>query len=526
MNASKEYAKRLILCGVYAPFFTICIYKNPWGIMWPFFAAATLIAYFIVFNMVNKDGLYRIKKYSYVLMGFILLLSIHICTTRSEPLLLFDKLFIFISFFVLFLTNLYDDKTWDVSKYFIAITSTIFTSLGYFLNPITEGINVKKYGTLTAPEPTHPTWPGQPMPQGQGVVPGQAPVPQNMPAQPPVPQAAQPAMQTGEESEKKKGTIGYVILGLVISIPLLCIVLPLLASSDAVFNSALTKVFDFELDEDFFKAGILTVLIFIYGYALMCRLLDKSDYVAEPVTDKRNANPAITITISSVLLFFYIIYCGIQIIYLFLGFGTLPKGYTYADYAHEGFFQLVFVCLINLVLVLVCRKYTKDNKVLKILLTVICICTYVMLFSSAYRMILYISVYGLTFLRVYVLWALVVIALVMAGAIALIFSAKVPFVKYSLTLLVATWLIFSFSYPDKIIAEYNMSNGYDMYYTANDLSADAIPVLMKYSDKIDAWYDYNSEHSAVKGYEYRWKDARLDIRTFNFSEYAAVRAVN
>ena len=73
-------------------------------------------------------------------------------------------------------------------------------------------------------------------------------------------------------------------------------------------------------------------------------------FVAAPVTDKRRYSPVIAITVNVVLLCVYLVYCGIQVIYLFMRRGTLPEGYTYSSYAHEGFFQLVFVCLINIVL--------------------------------------------------------------------------------------------------------------------------------------------------------------------------------
>ena len=39
----------------------------------------------------------------------------------------------------------------------------------------------------------------------------------------------------------------------------------------------------------------------------------------------------------------YVIFCGIQIIYLFGGGGELPAGVTYAEYARQGFFQLLVV---------------------------------------------------------------------------------------------------------------------------------------------------------------------------------------
>ena len=75
------------------------------------------------------------------------------------------------------------------------------------------------------------------------------------------------------------------------------------------------------------------------------------------------------------------------------------------------------VCILNLMIVLVGINLFKESKILKTILCVISLCTFVMIASSAYRMILYIRFYYLTFLRIFVLWALVVIALLMIGII-------------------------------------------------------------------------------------------------------------
>ena len=91
----------------------------------------------------------------------------------------------------------------------------------------------------------------------------------------------------------------------------------------------------------------------------------------------------------------------------------LPEGYTYSSYARQGFFQLLAVCIINLIIVLVCLGFFRESRVLKGILTVISLCTYIMVASSAYRMILYIQICQLTFLRIIVLWALAVTALVL-----------------------------------------------------------------------------------------------------------------
>ena len=269
---------------------------------------------------------------------------------------------------------------------------------------------------------------------------------------------------------------------------------------------------------------VLTILIFFTGYALIKRLCARQGWLETPVADKRNANPVISITISAVLLVFYGLYSGIQIIYLFLGFGTLPKGYTYADYAHEGFFQLVFVCLINLILVLICRKFSKDNKVLKLMLTFICSCTYIMLFSSAYRMILYIGAYGLTFLRVYVLWALAVILLAITGAVILIYQEKMPFVKYSMVVIAATWILFSMSRPDTYIAEYNLSHHTGEQYVVLNLSEDAIPVIMAHRDRLDS---VEKLEETMNRFDRSYKNYGLskDFRTFYFAKYNAAKAL-
>lgn len=473
IDNKNEYIKRIILCAIYAIFYTFCLYKNSNGITFPLFAIATIVVYCLFLKAIGE----KIKTFSYVLMGMITLLSINVCTTTSTPLLVFDKIFMCGLFFVLFLYNLYDEKTWDATRYFLAVNSVIFSSIAYILDPILDLVRISK--------------------------------------------------ERGEKEEKirkKNTTILYVLLGLAISVPLLCVILPLLLSSDIVFFEAFRKIFSFRIDKDFILMALLTILIFFAGYALIKRLCVRQGWLEIPVKDKRNSNPVVSITISAVLLVFYALYSGIQIIYLFLGFGTLPKGYTYADYAHEGFFQLVFVCLINLVLVLICRKFSKDNKVLKLMLTFICSCTYIMLFSSAYRMILYIGAYGLTFLRVYVLWALLVIFLAITGAVILIFQEKMPFVKYSMVVIAATWVVFSMSHPDTYIAEYNLSMQTGESYVLEELSDDAVPVIMAHYGRLRMMESLDKSMSSFN-HRYNGYELSKDFRKFNFSKSKAVIAL-
>ena len=105
---------------------------------------------------------------------------------------------------------------------------------------------------------------------------------------------------------------------------------------------------------------------------------------------------------------------------------SLPEGVTYSSYARQGFFQLLFVAVMNLVMVLMNLKFFKRSRFLNGVLTVICGCTYVMIASAAYRMALYVGEYHLTYLRVLVLWFLLLLACMMAGVVILIYRNRFP----------------------------------------------------------------------------------------------------
>ena len=61
-----------------------------------------------------------------------------------------------------------------------------------------------------------------------------------------------------------------------------------------------------------------------------------------------------------------VVYSGIQILFLFLRLDTgLPEGVTYSQYAHQGFWQLLAVSLINFAAVLICRMVFDETGFLR-----------------------------------------------------------------------------------------------------------------------------------------------------------------
>ena len=170
---------------------------------------------------------------------------------------------------------------------------------------------------------------------------------------------------------KAEGKGKYVFIGIIISIPLLFIILMLLCSADAVFGNMISRLIFFNIDfeDHFWGISFSFLFAFFASYSILSRL--SLHDIKEEVPDKRILEPVIGITFTGIISVIYLIFCFIQIIYLFGGWGTLPEYYTYASYAREGFFQLVFVCLINLIIVLICMKYFQENNILKVILTFI-----------------------------------------------------------------------------------------------------------------------------------------------------------
>ena len=262
--------------------------------------------------------------------------------------------------------------------------------------------------------------------------------------------------------------------------------------------------------------------------------------VKEEPRERTLFDPIIAVVITSLLCVLYVFFSVIQILYLFIGNMELPTGYTYAGYAREGFFQLLAVCVINLVLVLTCLYLFRESKILKGILTVICACTFIMILSSALRMIMYINSFALTFLRLFVLWSLAVIFFLMAGITATIFWKRFPLFLYGVITVTVCYIALSFSHPDYLIARYDLSHDGSRDYLCQ-LSADATPAILNpsinpdFTDIQEALVepenaDFDNTYYDlywIRRHYYKTEDLtkNMNLRSFNFSLYRAKKYI-
>ena len=247
---------------------------------------------------------------------------------------------------------------------------------------------------------------------------------------------------------------------------------------------SLTKGFyHFVFSADLFGIIFMVVLGFIACYTIIGAAAKNP---SSEIMVKSKADPQIAVTITMLLFILYVLFCGIQAIYLFTGgFTALPDGFTYAQYARRGFFELLAITCFNILLILLFTNIFRKGRALRSLLTAITGCTYIIIASAAYRMLLYIGAYHMSFLRLFVLLFLLIDALVLAGIIISIYNKSFPLFGYCVAVVSICYLIFSFGRPDYFIARYNISHTKqfdleELSYLVNDLSYDAAPAVLPF----------------------------------------------
>lgn len=406
--------------GVYAVFLTFCLYHNAQGITYPFFVAGTL--FYFCYTM-KKSGI-TCKKDNWFYAVSLMLLGCSVFLTMDERILLISKTGIFLLFTGFLLHNFYQDEKWNFTKYLQSILEAVLNTIGSLFTPLTDFLYFLQNGKQTEVD------------------------------------------ENGAALPRKENKVKYLLFGLIIAVPLVVVIIFALSSADLVFRDMCSRFFRFIGLETIIGIIVMTIAAYFISYATVRSLLKRE--IREECKECRNKEPLLAITFTSIITIIYLLFCGIQIVYLFAGKGALPQDYSYAQYAKQGFYELLFVCLMNLVILLVCLSFFRESSLLKAILSVITLCTYVMVTSSAYRMYLYVDAYYFTFLRLMVFFFLLLISILMLGIFITIYKKEFPLFRYSMIIVTIFTIILAYSHPDYLIARYNVSNLENLASTSSE----------------------------------------------------------
>lgn len=269
----------------------------------------------------------------------------------------------------------------------------------------------------------------------------------------------------------------------------------LFASADAVFADyvGILETLDFG---SVIARVVWAVVIAWASLGLMRRAI-KGPGVIPPVQGAPRVGVTDAATALVLLNALFVVFVVVQFAYLFGGSDTLAAtGLTHAEYARRGFFELVAVAVLVVVLVLsvdwLVQRGTPARRTIDRLHAVLLLLTGVILASALQRMRLYTATFGLTELRLYttvfMLWVASVLVW-MAWTVLRNERDRFPYgsIAAGLVLLAATNL----ANPDGFIARTNLNHHVvsgrelDTAYLVHSLSADAVPTLVGSLDELD-----------------------------------------
>ena len=252
-----------------------------------------------------------------------------------------------------------------------------------------------------------------------------------------------------------------ILIGLLIAFPLLCIVIPLLISSDAAFEGLINKLPDIKIGEILVSLlfGLpMAFLLFTRQFAVNTATIEKSKK-----TERRGIDPTVIYTVLTVVSLAYLLYLFSQLAYFVNGFsGLLPEGYNMAEYARRGFFEMCAVCGINLAVVFLsmflCRKKEGKRPMgVRLLGLYLCIFSLFLDCTAMSKMVMYIERFGMTKLRIVTSLFMIFLGVTFVAVILRLFIKKTPYVKIALITAAIIVGVTAFTGIDRVIADYNVN---------------------------------------------------------------------
>jgi hypothetical protein len=281
-----------------------------------------------------------------------------------------------------------------------------------------------------------------------------------------------------------------VLAGIIIALPLLFIIGALFAQADAVFGKMFAELYRLEDIGQNAARLIRDIIVAVYflcaGWLIYTRTRDGRG--AKPGLPALPFDKTIVATVLACLNILFIIFVTVQIVAFFGGDAFVrAQGISYAEYARNGFFQLLAVAGIVFVSLAVIYRHTHLRAWATRLLSLgLIIETGVVIASAIRRLLLYIDAYGLSVSRY---WAMVVIILI-AAVLATMAVAALAKIDYA-PLAKGTFIVLLIAFP--LLLLYNVE-GYvvrvnasrfisgktdklDIVYLEQNLSVDALPAL-------------------------------------------------
>ncbi len=322
-----------------------------------------------------------------------------------------------------------------------------------------------------------------------------------------------------------------IFKGIIMAVPILIIFAALFSQADLAFSQFLKGFIHITISERSIQYLVLLCVVFVAALSFLSYIFfpkqvapvlsqEQLDATAKP---GKGIEVLVFLGLISALFLVFIVF---QITYLFGGEANIINaGFTYAEYARRGFWELLVVAMLSLVILLSSEKYAgveskKDKQFL--IPSLILVTEVVIVIVSAFkRLSLYIDAYGMTLMRFYVAGFIILLfVLFILLAVKFIKSKPEQFFAFGVLLSVLTFVVVvNIVNPDAFIArsnlkQHNKTGKIDIWYMGT-LSADAsrekIELYQKLSEEQKTLLiaPFHAEKESLEKFNQHWQSANL-----------------
>jgi hypothetical protein len=287
-----------------------------------------------------------------------------------------------------------------------------------------------------------------------------------------------PVMLAGALLRRRWAGTLPALRGALLAAPLLLVFGALFAAADAAFAELLDDAGATLAELDASRAGVSVLVAGIAG-ALLWTAVAPRPRTAEQAPRRPIGRTEWLVALGALDALFAL-FVVLQLPVLFGGHGhvLVTPDLTYADYAHQGFGQLLVVAALTLGVVAAAVRWCRreDERALRALLGTLCLLCLVVLASAWQRLDVYVEAFGPSRLRLLAQWGVAEVAAVLVLVLAAGTRRTAPWLPRAIvTTTAVAWLAFALANPDARIAERSRDLGYAL--TLSEDAAGAVANL-------------------------------------------------
>lgn len=330
-----------------------------------------------------------------------------------------------------------------------------------------------------------------------------------------------------------------ILKGVVMAIPVLIVFAVLFTQADLAFSRFINGFIDISISPQSVQYLVLLLFAFVSALSFLSYLSSPQPVQAAAADDSGESQSDRSIEVMvflGLICSLFLVFIGFQVTYLFGGEANITNaGFTYAEYARRGFWELLAVAVLSLLVLLGSEKYAgaESRKIRRFHLPALLLVAevVVVIVSALKRLSLYIDAYGMTAQRFYAAGFIVLLmALFVLLAVKFLTGRQERFFAFGGLLSVAAFLIvLNLINPDGFIMSYNLerhsrTGKLDISYLSQ-LSADADPGKIELYRNLDG-----SDKAALHGLLMKQKEVLRyygdNWQSANFSRARALKLLN